>query len=57
MRMAFTAAPIVFGVDKFLNVMVDWPTYLAPWIKDIVPGSGHDFMYVVGAVEILGGMP
>lgn len=27
MRMAFTVAPIVFGVDKFLNVMVDWPTY------------------------------
>ncbi len=56
MRVAFTVAPIAFGLDKFFNVMVDWPNYLAPWINDIVPGSGQDFMYVVGAVEILAGM-
>jgi hypothetical protein len=36
--------------------MVDWPIYLAPWINDIAPGSGQDFMYVVGAVEILAGV-
>lgn len=56
MRIAFTVAPIAFGVDKFVNVMVDWPIYLAPWINDIVPGSGQDFMYVVGAIEILAGV-
>jgi uncharacterized membrane protein YphA (DoxX/SURF4 family) len=55
-RVAFTVAPVVFGLDKFFNVMVDWPTYLAPWIDDIVPGSGQDFMYVVGAIEILAGI-
>jgi uncharacterized membrane protein YphA (DoxX/SURF4 family) len=56
LRAAFTVAPIAFGLDKFFNVMVDWPTYLAPWINDIVPGSGQDFMYVVGAIEILAGV-
>jgi uncharacterized membrane protein YphA (DoxX/SURF4 family) len=56
LRAAFTVAPIAFGVDKFFNVMVDWPTYLAPWIDDIVPGSGQDFVYVVGAIEILAGI-
>jgi uncharacterized membrane protein YphA (DoxX/SURF4 family) len=56
LRIAFTVAPIAFGLDKFFNVMVDWPTYLAPWINDIVPGSGQDFMYVVGAIEILAGV-
>ena len=56
LRAAFTIAPIAFGLDKFLNVMVDWPTYLAPWINDIVPGSGQDLMYVVGAIEILAGV-
>jgi uncharacterized membrane protein HdeD (DUF308 family) len=56
MRIAFTVAPIAFGVDKFFNVMVDWPIYLAPWINDVVPGSGQDFMYVVGAIEILAGI-
>jgi uncharacterized membrane protein YphA (DoxX/SURF4 family) len=56
LRIAFTVAPIAFGLDKFFNVMVDWPLYLAPWIDDIVPGSGQDLMYVVGAVEILAGV-
>ncbi|MGH2919404.1 MAG: hypothetical protein ACRDLS_12540 [Solirubrobacteraceae bacterium] len=56
MRVAFTVAPIAFGLDKFFTVMVDWPVYLAPWINDIVPGSGQDLMYVVGGVEILAGV-
>ena len=56
MRLTFTVAPIAFGIDKFSNVLVDWPTYLAPWINDIAPGSGQDFMYLVGAIEILAGI-
>ena len=56
LRIAFTVAPIAFGLDKFFNVLVDWPTYLAPWINDIAPGSGQDFMYFVGATEILAGV-
>jgi uncharacterized membrane protein YphA (DoxX/SURF4 family) len=56
LRLAFTVAPIAFGLDKFFNVLVDWPTYLAPWINDIAPGSGQQFMYFVGAVEILAGV-
>jgi hypothetical protein len=56
MRLAFTVAPIAFGLDKFFNVLVDWPTYLAPWINDIAPGSGQEFMYFVGATEILAGV-
>lgn len=56
LRLGFTAAPILFGLDKFFNWTVDWPQYLAPWIDDIVPGSGQDFMYLVGAVEIAAGL-
>jgi uncharacterized membrane protein YphA (DoxX/SURF4 family) len=56
MRLAFTVAPILFGLDKFTNVMVDWPQYLAPWIDDIAPGSAQDFMYFVGAIEIVAGV-
>ncbi len=56
MRLAFAVAPIAFGLDKFANVMVDWPQYLAPWVDDLVPGSGQDLMYVIGAVEILAGI-
>jgi uncharacterized membrane protein YphA (DoxX/SURF4 family) len=56
LRIGFTVAPILFGIDKFANVMVDWSQYLAPWINDIVPGSGADFMYVVGVIEIVAGL-
>jgi uncharacterized membrane protein YphA (DoxX/SURF4 family) len=56
LRIGFTVAPILFGVDKFFNWTVHWPDYLAGWINSIVPGSGQDFMYVVGGVEILAGL-
>lgn len=56
LRLTFTVAPIAFGVDKFFNVMVHWPNYLAPWINNIMPGTGQQFMYFVGVVEILAGV-
>jgi len=56
LRVGFTVAPILFGLDKFFNWTVHWPDYLAPWINNIVPGSGQDFMYFVGAVEIVAGL-
>ena len=56
LRAGFVVAPIAFGLDKFWNQMVHWPQYLAPWINDLVPGSGQDFMYFVGVVEILAGL-
>jgi uncharacterized membrane protein YphA (DoxX/SURF4 family) len=56
LRIAFTLAPILFGLDKFFNWSVDWPDYLAGWVNSIAPGSGQDFMYFVGGVEILAGL-
>ena len=56
LRIGFTVAPVLFGLDKFFNWTVHWPDYLAPWINDIVPGSAQDFMYFVGVVEIVAGL-
>ena len=56
LRVGFSAAPILFGLDKFFNWTVEWTSYLAPWVDDIAPGSGQDFMYVVGVVEIAAGL-
>ena len=56
LRVGFTAAPILFGLDKFFNWTVHWPDYLAGWINSIAPGSAQDFMYFVGAVEIVAGL-
>ena len=56
LRVGFALAPVLFGLDKFFDVLVDWPQYLAPWVNDLAPGSSADFMHVVGGVEILAGL-
>jgi uncharacterized membrane protein YphA (DoxX/SURF4 family) len=56
MRVIFTVAPILFGLDKFFNVMVDWTHYLAPWIPSLLGVSPHTFMSGVGVIEIVAGI-
>ena len=57
LRIGFTVAPILFGLDKFANVLTDdWTRYLAPEFNDILPGSAQDAMYLVGVVEIVAGL-
>lgn len=56
LRIAFTVAPIVAGLDKFFHLLVDWDKYLAPWVADLFGGNGHAFMLVVGVVEIIAGI-
>jgi hypothetical protein len=56
LRIGFTVAPILFGIDKFAHVMTNWDKYLAPWVNDLVPGTAHQAMYVVGIIEIVAGL-
>jgi hypothetical protein len=56
LRTAFTVAPIVFGLDKFFDILTDWKQYLAPTFNDIIPGSAHQAMLMVGVVEIVAGI-
>ena len=56
LRIGFTVAPILFGLDKLLDWLVDWRIYLAPEVNDLVPGSAHDAMLIIGAIEIVAGL-
>ena len=57
LRIAFTVAPILFGIDKFANVLTgDWTRYLATEFNDIIPGTAADAMHIVGVVEIVAGL-
>src|SRR5215212_8997332 len=57
LRIAFTVAPILFGLDKFANVLTDdWTRYLAPEFNDLIPGNAADAMHIVGVVEIVAGV-
>ena len=56
LRVGFTVAPILFGLDKLVDWLVDWRTYLAPEINDLLPGTAHEAMLMVGAIEIIAGL-
>lgn len=56
LRTVFVVAPILFGLDKFFNLMTDWPHYLVPWIDQILPGDAQTGMHIIGAIEILAGL-
>jgi hypothetical protein len=56
LRAIFTIAPILFGLDKFFNLLVPWEQYLAPWVPDLLNISPQTFMYGVGIIEITVGV-
>jgi hypothetical protein len=57
LRTAFIVAPILFGIDKFANVLTgDWTRYLATEFNELIPGSAADAMHLVGGVEIAAGL-
>lgn len=57
LRTVFTVAPILFGLDKFAEVLTDdWERYLAPRVNDLVPGDAHDAMLIIGVIEIVAGI-
>jgi hypothetical protein len=56
LRLGFTVAPVLFGLDKFAHLLVNWDRYLAPRIDDLLPGTAHQAMYAVGAIEIVAGL-
>jgi uncharacterized membrane protein YphA (DoxX/SURF4 family) len=56
LRLVFAVAPILFGLDKFAEVLTDdWTRYLASEYNSIIPGSAADAMHIVGIVEIVAG--
>ena len=57
LRVAFFVAPILFGIDKFAEVLTDdWTRYLSSEFNDIIPGSAATAMHLVGIVEIVAGL-
>ncbi len=56
LRLGFTFAPILFGLDKFAGLLTDWDRYLAPWMDRLVPGTASQAMLAVGVVEVVAGV-
>ena len=56
LRTVFTVAPVLFGLDKFTNLLTDWTGYLAPMVPDTLHLPAQTVMYAVGVVEIIAGI-
>jgi len=56
LRVGFVVAPIVAGLDKFFNLLVNWEQYLPPFVNKMVGGHGHELMLVVGVIETMAGI-
>src|SRR6266403_1175466 len=56
LQIGFVAAPILFGVDKFFHVLVNWDQYLPAIVARLSPIGGHNLMLIVGVVEICAGI-
>jgi len=56
LRMSFGLMPLLAGLDKFFNLLVHWPKYLAPGLAGLVHTSPQHFMYLVGVIEIVAGL-
>lgn len=54
--LTYGLVPLLAGLDKFLNLLADWPKYLSPLVADLLPMSAESFMYAVGIIEILVGL-
>lgn len=56
LRIGFTLAPILFGLDKFANVLTNWEVYLSPRFDRLIPGNAHQAMLAIGLIEIIAGL-
>jgi hypothetical protein len=56
LHFGFTVLPIIAGIDKFFHFLVNWDMYLAPLVTRVLPLTAHQFMLIVGVIEIVAGL-
>src|SRR5438477_175427 len=56
LRVAFGLGPLLAGLDKFTNILVNWEKYLSPVAVRMLPIGATTFMHIVGVVEIIVGL-
>lgn len=56
LHFGFVVAPIVAGLDKFTNLLVNWTVYLSPRATALTGVTAPDFMRGVGVIEVIAGL-
>ena len=52
LRVGIGAAAFLAGLDKFFNLLADWPAYLSPIAAHALPISAEAFMRLIGVIEM-----
>jgi uncharacterized membrane protein YphA (DoxX/SURF4 family) len=56
LRLTFGIVPIVAGLDKFTNLLANWPGYLGANVSGMLSVNAVVFMKIVGVIEIVAGI-
>src|SRR6185295_7612432 len=56
LRIGLVVGPFLAGLDKFFNLLTNWPMYLNPSVERLLPVSGATFMHIVGVIEMIVGL-
>ena len=56
LRVALGAAAFLAGLDKYFNLLADWPGYVSPLATTLLPVSAPGLMHIVGVVEMVVGL-
>ncbi|MBA3708845.1 MAG: hypothetical protein H0W83_08520 [Planctomycetes bacterium] len=56
LHVGFAVLPILAGVDKFFNALIDWTRYVAPVFPNLLHVSKQTFMMGVGVIEVVAGL-
>lgn len=56
LRIALGVGPFLAGLDKYFNLLTNWPAYISPLALKVLPFSGATFMHIVGVIEMIVGL-
>jgi len=56
LRIGLGVGPFLAGLDKYFNLLANWPAYISPLALKILPFSGQTFMHIVGVIEMIVGL-
>jgi hypothetical protein len=56
LRIGLGVGPFLAGLDKYFNLLANWPTYMSPLALKIMPFGAQTFMHIVGMIEMIVGL-
>jgi hypothetical protein len=56
LKYTYGIVPIVAGLDKFTNLLVNWKDYLSPSMANQLPFNPVTTFSIVGVIEIIAGL-